>query len=213
MNARSMTTDGKRMRTLLRTSGLVLTGLYLTLFASAADAVPLRFEITGTVWRADGTGFIEIGDAVDLVIVMDLELPLVQPDAFNAVSSATGGGTVAGSAITLTSGALTSWRISDGFGFDLRGVGPTSGNSVFEGIEMAPGVYEGADFAAFLALDASDVRDLKLRVRTTIGSGSSPARAEVTVTRFSVTPEPATALLFALGLFGLSVQKWKRGRW
>jgi hypothetical protein len=181
--------------------------LCLTLFASSAGAVPLRFEITGTVWRADGTGVFEIGDAVDLVIVMDLELPLVQPDAFNAVSSASGSGTVAGSVITLTSGALTSWQISDGFGFDLLGVGPILGSSVFEGVEMAPGVYEGADFAAFLALDASDVQEFKLRVRTTIGSGSSPTRADVTVTTFSVTPEPATALLLALGVFALGVQR------
>jgi hypothetical protein len=53
----------------------------------------------------------------------------------------------------------------------------------------------------------TDVQDLKLRVRTTVGSGSSPTRAEVTVTRFSVTPEPATALLVALGVFGLGVHR------
>jgi hypothetical protein len=198
----------------LRAPALLLVGVLVTLFASSAAAVPLRFEIAGTVWRADGTGVFEIGDAVDLVIVMDLVLPLVQPDAFNAVSSASGTGTAAGGAITLTSGALTSWKISDGFGFDLVGVGPTLGSSVFEGVEMAPGVFEGADLAAFLALDDSDVRELRLRVRTTIGSGSSPTRAGVTVTSFSVTPEPATALLVALGIFGLGARKKRKpGGW
>lgn len=184
-----------------------LASLLLVQIAGAAAAAPLRFEITGTVSSADGTGVFELGEAVDLVIDLDLELPLELPSAFFAVSSASGGGAVGGDVVALTDAALTSWQISDGFGFDVEGSGPSLGSSVFEAVEMAPGVFEGADVADFLALGPSDVQELRLRVRTTSGSSSALTRANVALTAFSVVPEPYTASLLAIGLIALAAAR------
>ena len=62
-------------------SCVLIAALLVTLLAGSASAVPLRFEISGTVDRADGTGLFEIGEAVDLVLDFDLELPPVLPSA------------------------------------------------------------------------------------------------------------------------------------
>ena len=176
----------------------------LVFIASSASATALRFQITGTVDQADANGVFAFGEAVDLVLDLDLALPLVQPWAFNSVASATGFGTADGDALTVTSGALTEWQISRGFGFLLAATGPTSGNAAFDAIEFSPGVFDGAGLAEFLALDASDVTRLRLRVRETVGSQSFLTRANVDVTGFSVVPEPGTAGLLVLGLFGLA---------
>ena len=190
--------------------GIVLA---LGLVAGAAGATTLRLRIAGSVDQADAHGLFSVGEEVELALDLDIALPLVQPTAFTSINYFYGIGSVDDYAFTASNGYLTSWNVDRGWGFQLQAWGPSFGDSFsglvsIDGIEFAPGVFAGAGEADFLALDASDVRSLELRVRRMVWPTTTFVRAHVNVTSFVVAPEPGTAgLLLLAELVGLASRR------